>query len=485
MQFTSTRNAKEQVSAAQAIVNGLASNGGLYVPGQFPQVDFAALQGKSYEETAYAVLQPYLDDYDGEFLKQALAQSYGENFGGKAGHMVQLRDTLYSLELWHGPTCAFKDYALQLMPRLLQQARGMLHVEEKTRILVATSGDTGTAALNGFKDIDGVGIAVFYPESGTSEIQRLQMVTQEGSNVSVFGVQGNFDDAQRGVKEAFSNIELAKALEDKGVRLSSANSINFGRLAPQIVYYVYSYLQLCGNGTIVYGQPVDYCVPTGNFGDILAGYYAKQMGLPIGQLLCASNQNNVLFDFLSTGNYNAQRDFYKTSSPSMDILVSSNLERLLWHESGADGVVQLWMDQLAKNAHYQIDSNTLAQIRQTFAAGWADEEEVGAEIRRIYDEYDYLCDPHTAVAFKVQKKQLATERHPVVVLSTANPFKFSGKVLQALGHTVPEDEFEALQKLQEVTGRQAPAALTGLKSKQERFTEVIDPAAIAQIPLTL
>ena len=337
----------------------------------------------------------------------------------------------YALELWHGPTCAFKDYALQLMPKLLVEAKKNLGRTEKTLILVATSGDTGKAALDGYHDIPGVEIAVFYPTGGTSEIQRLQMATQEGANVAVYAVRGNFDDAQTGVKKVFGDKAIAAELEQRNIRLSSANSINWGRLVPQIVYYFAAYAQLLKAGKITFGDEVDFCVPTGNFGDILAGYYAKQMGLPVGKLVCASNENNVLTDFLTTGTYTAKREFFKTTSPSMDILVSSNLERLLYHVTGSDAEVAGFMQQLAATGSYTVRPETLAAIQETFSCGWSSEAEVAGEIRSRYEKDGYLCDTHTAVAFHVaaQKKRQGV---PMVVLSTASPFKFPRSVLSAL-----------------------------------------------------
>ena len=339
MKFFSTRDHSRIVTASQAIAQGLSDEGGLFVPESFPQVDVEALCQLDYPELAAAVVSEYLTDYSKDFLAEAARTTYGEAFGGKAGYLAPVEGDTYALELWHGPTCAFKDYALQLMPKLLVEAKKNLSRTEKTLILVATSGDTGKAALDGYHDIPGVEIAVFYPTGGTSEIQRLQMATQEGANVAVYAVRGNFDDAQTGVKKVFGDKVIAAKLAERNIRLSSANSINWGRLVPQIVYYFAAYAQLLKAGKISFGDKVDFCVPTGNFGDILAGYYAKQMGLPVGKLVCASNQNNVLTDFLSTGTYTAKREFYKTTSPSMDILVSSNLERLLYHVTGSDAEV--------------------------------------------------------------------------------------------------------------------------------------------------
>ena len=482
MQFFSTRDQSRRVSASQAIAQGLSEEGGLFVPESFPQVDAKALCGLDYPAMAAAVLREYLTDYDPAFLAGAAAATYGDAFGGKAGYLAPVEGDTWSLELWHGPTCAFKDYALQLMPKLLVEAKRNLGRTEKTLILVATSGDTGKAALDGYHDIPGVEIAVFYPTGGTSEIQRLQMATQEGANVAVYAVRGNFDDAQTGVKRVFADKEIAARLAQRNICLSSANSINWGRLAPQIVYYFAAYAQLLKAGKIVFGGEVDFCVPTGNFGDILAGYYAKQMGLPVGRLVCASNQNNVLTDFLRTGVYTARRAFYKTSSPSMDILVSSNLERLLWHVTGSDAEVAGLMDRLNREGSYTVRPETLAAIQGTFACGWSSEEEVAAEIRTRWERDGYLCDTHTAVAFHVagQQKRAGV---PMVVLSTASPFKFPRSVLAALGHAAPENDFEAMQALEQATGRTAPASLAGLRQKPERFDAVIDPSQIAEVAL--
>lgn len=482
MQFFSTRDQSRKVTASEAIAQGLSQEGGLFVPESFPQVDVQALCGLDYPTLAAEILKQYLTDYSPEFLTSATQQSYGSAFGGKAGAMAPVCPGTWALELWHGPTCAFKDYALQLMPKLLVEAKRNLGRTEQTRILVATSGDTGKAALDGYHDVPGVDIAVFYPTGGTSEIQRLQMATQEGANVAVYAVQGNFDDAQTGVKKVFGDPAVAAALAEKGVRLSSANSINWGRLVPQIVYYFAAYGQLLRAGEISFGDPVDFCVPTGNFGDILAGYYAKRMGLPVGMLICASNENNVLTDFLSTGCYAARRTFYKTTSPSMDILVSSNLERLLYHITGSDAAVAGWMQSLNETGSYTVDKDTLAAIQQSFGCGWASEAEVSQEIRARYEQDGYLCDTHTAVAFHVaaQKKR---ENVPMVVLSTASPFKFPRSVLEALGHTAPENDFEAMSALEAATGRTAPASLAALRTKAERFHAVIRPEQIAQVAL--
>ena len=440
MQFFSTRDQNRKVTSSQAIAQGLSDEGGLFVPESFPQVDVKALCGLDYPALAAAVVREYLTDYDPAFLTEATRSTYGVAFGGKAGYLAPVEGDTYALELWHGPTCAFKDYALQLMPKLLVEAKKNLGRTEKTLILVATSGDTGKAALDGYHDIPGVEIAVFYPTGGTSEIQRLQMATQEGTNVAVYA------------------------------------------LVPQIVYYFAAYAQLLKAGKITFGDEVDFCVPTGNFGDILAGYYAKQMGLPVGKLVCASNENNVLTDFLTTGTYTAKREFFKTTSPSMDILVSSNLERLLYHVTGSDTEVAGFMQQLAATGSYTVRPETLAAIQETFSCGWSSEAEVAGEIRSRYEKDGYLCDTHTAVAFHVaaQKKRQGV---PMVVLSTASPFKFPRSVLSALGKAAPENDFEAMQQLEAATGHAAPASLAALRSKPERFDTVIAPAQIAEVAL--
>ena len=483
MQFFSTRDQNRKVTSSQAIAQGLSDEGGLFVPASFPQVDVKALCGLDYPALAAAVVREYLTDYDPAFLTDATRSTYGAAFGGKAGYLAPVEGDTYALELWHGPTCAFKDYALQLMPRLLVEAKKNLGRTEKTLILVATSGDTGKAALDGYHDIPGVEIAVFYPTGGTSEIQRLQMVTQTGSNVAVSAVRGNFDDAQTGVKQIFGDKAFADALSQRGWFLSSANSINWGRLLPQIVYYFSAYCDAVNGGMIAMGDKLNFVVPTGNFGDILAGWYAKQMGLPVGRLICASNENNVLTDFLTTGTYTAKREFFKTTSPSMDILVSSNLERLLYHVTGSDAEVAGFMQQLAATGSYTVRPETLTAIQQTFSCGWSSEDEVAGEIRARYEQDGYLCDTHTAVAFHVAGRH-KREGVPMVVLSTASPYKFPRSVLEALGYTAPQNDFEAMRELEAATGRTAPASLAALRQKAERFNTVIDPEQIAQVALS-
>lgn len=421
--------------------------------------------GLTYPQTAQKVLGMFLTDYDPDFLKTATEQTYSTgNFGGKAGFAAHVAGNTYALELWHGPTCAFKDYALQLMPRLLVEAKKNLGETGVTKILVATSGDTGKAALAGYAGLPGIRIAVFYPNAGTSEVQRLQMSTQEGDNVAVYAVNGNFDDAQTGVKRVFAGRGPRAGA---GCQKRKAFQRKLHQLGPPCTADRLLFLQLCaacGAGDIAPGAPVSFCVPTGNFGDILAGYYAKRMGLPVEKLICASNKNNVLTDFLTTGVYDARRTFYKTSSPSMDILVSSNLERLLYHVTQDAAAVAGWMRELAEHGHYTVPAEVLSAIRETFACGCADDAQVREEIRARYEADGYLCDTHTAVAFRVARQQAAGET-PCVVLSTASPYKFPCDVLGALGADVPEDEFEAMRLLQEKTGVPAPASLAGPAGK--------------------
>ena len=481
MKYQSTRNQNNVVSASEAITRGISPDGGLFVPQSFPAADLAGWKALSYPALAAKVLAGFLTDYDPDFLRTAAAATYGDAFAGKAGQMKKVHEGMYALELWHGPTCAFKDYALQLMPKLLVEAKKNLHRTGTTRILVATSGDTGKAALAGYAGLDGIDIAVFYPNAGTSEIQRLQMVTQQGSNVAVYAVNGNFDDAQTGVKRVFGDAGVAGELAKRNICLSSANSINWGRLAPQIVYYFYAYFRLVESGAVHMGGKVDFCVPTGNFGDILAGYYAKQMGLPVGKLICASNKNNVLTDFIRTGTYDARREFYKTASPSMDILISSNLERLLCHTSGSAETVNGWMNELAATGCYTVDAATLQKIQDSFACGFADDAQGAQEIADRFAQDHYLCDTHTAVAFCVAEAHRGTA--PMVVLSTASPFKFPRAVLSALGETVPDSDFAAMAALSAKTGEQAPASLRVLDTLPVRFDRVIDPAQIRDIAL--
>ena len=471
MKYSSTRGKAGICDSAQAIIRGLASDGGLFVPESFPKVtleEIEALVPLRYEERAVRVLSMFLTDYSAEELEGCVNRAYGGGkFDTEKRAPVKSMEDFHVLELWHGPTSAFKDMALQLLPQLLSAALPKCEVRDKVLILVATSGDTGKAALEGFADVDQTKIMVFYPQDGVSRIQQLQMLTQQGSNVRVMAVKGNFDDAQSGVKTIFGDADFAKELAGAGVRLSSANSINWGRLVPQIVYYFSAYADLLAEGTIKAGEEIDFTVPTGNFGDILAAYYAKRMGLPVHKLVCASNANNVLTEFLRTGIYDRKRDFFKTITPSMDILISSNLERLLYHVTESAEKVAVWMKELGEQGSYEVDKETLDAIQQLFWADWASDMETKAEIEAVYHKHNYVMDTHTAVAAKVAGKYAEThpeDRCPMVVVSTASPYKFNGSVLEALGaETEGLDEFQLLDKLHEMSGQDIPKGLAKLR----------------------
>ena len=469
MDYFSTRGASERVSSAAAILKGLASDGGLFVPASFPQMTLAeieALVPLSYEERAVRILRLFLTDYTDAELHGCVERAYGRTFDDVRRAPVRTVGELEVLELWHGPTSAFKDMALQLLPQLMSTARVKEGERDTILILVATSGDTGKAALEGFADTEGIRIMVFYPDGGVSPVQRLQMVTQTGANVSVVAVRGNFDDAQRGVKEIFGDAAMADELAALGTKLSSANSINWGRLVPQIVYYFSAYADLIGEKKIAVGDAVNFTVPTGNFGNILAGYYAKRMGLPVGKLVCASNANNVLTDFLQTGIYDRKRDFYQTMSPSMDILVSSNLERLLYHLTEDATQVAAWMQELTEVGKYDA-SALLSALRENFWAAFADDAETEAEIRAVYERTTYTLDTHTAVAYRAAEDYRRTTGDvcPMVVLSTASPYKFGASVLHALGEdTAGLDEFAQMERLHVRSGMDVPARLAALRT---------------------
>lgn len=482
MYFISTRGGKERVSGASAIVQGLAKNGGLFVPEKFPQITAEELDGMltmSYAERAAEILHKYLDDYDKKGLLAACEAAYSRFESPDPAPLVKIDDGVYILELFHGPTCAFKDMALTLLPYLMRTGCDMCGIKEKILILVATSGDTGKAALEGFKDADGIKIMVFYPSDGVSKMQKLQMSTQDGSNVNVVAVKGNFDDCQTAVKTIFNSEECAAALKQKGYLLSSANSINFGRLAPQIVYYFSSYLDLVSSGQIEMGTQIDFCVPTGNFGNILAAYYAKLMGLPVRRLHCASNMNNILTDFLAKGEYDARREFYKTTSPSMDILISSNLERLLFEVSGRNGeLVAERMNKLKTDKVYKITPEEQAEIAKTFDGGWANEDEVVETVYDVFCDTGYTMDTHTGCAMKVavdwfEKNKKDTTN--MVVVATANPYKFPQDVLYAVTGNDVRDSFKGIKRLHAATAMKVPASLAGLKDKPVRFSSGVSP----------
>ena len=476
MQYQSTRDRNTVVSSSEAIVRGLAPDGGLFVPQAFPAAKLDAWRHLSYPQLAAAVLGSFLTEYDPAFLEQAAKETYGAAFSGKAGQVEPVADGLFALELWHGPTCAFKDYALQIMPKLLVQAKKNLGRTERTRILVATSGDTGKGALEGFRDVDGTKILVFYPKDGVSAIQELQMCTQEGGNVGVCSVVGNFDDAQTGVKRLFSDGKLRAELAERGYFLSSANSINWGRVLPQIVYYASAYCDLVREERIALGDPVNVCVPTGNFGNILAAYYAKQMGVPIQKLICASNSNNVLTDFLNTGVYDRNRQFYNTMSPSMDILISSNLERMLFElTNNSDEEVKGYMGQLAAEGRYEVSGEIKKKLDKLFAAGFCDDAETQKVIAKVWNKFHYLIDPHTAVAYDVleQYRRESGDNTTAIVVSTASPFKFCDTVLGALGVTELAEGTDIIAQLAKKTGVEAPAPLAGLAGKARRFDKTV------------
>ena len=479
MYYVSTRNMEERLTAAQAIERGLASDGGLMTPEVFPKLSpngLKTMTDMSYQQRAVFVMNSYLDDFSASELSAYATKAYGDGkFDVKEVAPVRtVDDKTHCLELWHGPTCAFKDMALQMLPHLLTASIAKNAEEKTVCILVATSGDTGKAALEGFKDVDKTRILVFYPKDGVSAIQELQMSTQEGTNVGVCSVMGNFDDAQTGVKKLFSDEALRAELEKRGYFFSSANSINWGRVLPQLVYYVSAYCDMVRDGKIALGDTVNVCVPTGNFGNILAGYYAQQMGVPIGKLICASNSNNVLTDILQTGVYDRNRPFYNTMSPSMDILISSNLERMLFELSGNNAEeVAGYMKKLAETGKYEVSEDIKAKLKKLFFAGFCDDAKTQKVIAKLWKERKYLVDPHTAVAFDVleQYRTESGDETPAIVVSTASPFKFCDNVLGALGVTDLKQGTDILGQLSELTGISAPAPLAALAGKEIRFTE--------------
>ncbi len=480
MKYISTREGKTRISASEAIIRGLAPDGGLYVPETIPQVDMKFIESLcalDYRARAAKVMGLYLDEFSAEELRELTEVSYGENFDSAAiAPLAPIDPMTACLELWHGPTSAFKDMALQILPRLLVHSLRKNGEERTVCILVATSGDTGKAALEGFCGVEGTCIQVFYPRDGVSDVQKLQMLTQSGDNVCVTAVSGNFDDAQAGVKRIFADRAFAEAIDKRGYFLSSANSINWGRLLPQIVYYFSAYCDMAKSEDFELGEELDFCVPTGNFGDILAGWFAKKMGLPIGKLLCASNENKVLTDFFESGVYDRNRPFYLTSSPSMDILVSSNLERLLFYTCGAEKTAEC-MQKLAAEGRYELSTQTMALLREDFAAGFCGDEEGKQTIGALWREDQYLADTHTAVALRVLEDYRAStgDIMPCVVLSTASPFKFCGAVLEALGEQNGENGAKLVEKLSAVTAVPAPAGLSGLDACPVRFADCVAP----------
>ena len=482
MYYKSTRDSKVNVSSAQAIAQGISAEGGLFVPSEIPSVsmeDIKKLGSMDYRERAKFVFSKFLTDYTEAEIAYCVEGAYNtKSFDSdNIAELAHLFDGTYMLELWHGPTCAFKDMALQILPYLLTTATKKINLDKKVVILVATSGDTGKAALEGFKDVEGTSILVFYPDNGVSAMQKKQMTTQEGSNVGVCAIKGNFDDAQNGVKAIFTNDEIKNKLDSNGFMFSSANSINWGRLSPQIVYYVSVYAQLLADGEISEGEKINIVVPTGNFGNILAAYYAKHMGVPVNKLICASNSNNVLTDFLTTGVYDRNRAFHATISPSMDILISSNLERLLYHLCGEnDAQIREWFGALAQTGRYEVNDEVKAALKEEFCAGFCDDEQTKATIREYFEKYSYTCDTHTAVAVKVYEDYVKAtgDKTKTVIASTASPYKFSGSVLSAIGKDTGKDEFELVDELAECSKLPVPQSLAALKTKSVRFDKVID-----------
>ncbi len=478
MMYESTRGNYSKVTASQAISLGMVPAGGLFVPQSVPQLGVDSyINLSSYQETALPVLEKLLTDYSHQELSICISKAYDrETFDSSSVvPLFDLDEQRSVMELWHGPTAAFKDVALQIMPYLTDFAKRKCGNTMHTVILVATSGDTGKAALEGFKNAPGISIVVFYPHGGVSEIQRLQMATTEGNNTAVVAVRGNFDDCQSGVKELFADSLLRTELNKKGIELSSANSINWGRLCPQIVYYFTAYADAVRRGRIKKGEAVDFCIPTGNFGNILAGYYAKCMGLPIDKLICASNKNRVLADFFATGIYNRKREFYRTNAPSMDILVSSNLERFLYAVTGGNkGLVETWYRDLARNGSFTVDETTKKAIDEVILSGWIDEDQVCSTINRTYNTYGYLIDPHTAIGVALSEFFRKRGRYTIIA-STASPFKFSRDVLGALdGRAVSDNEFDCIIKLSEMSGLPVHYALEGIRERPVLHNRVID-----------
>ena len=477
--YKSTRDAEKTVTASQAILKGLADDGGLFVPVSIPKlpVSLGELKEMSYQETAYTVMKEFLTDFTEEELKSCIAKAYDSKFDTEEIAPLAKVEDAYYLELFHGATIAFKDMALSILPHLLTTSAKKNQVKNEIVILTATSGDTGKAALAGFADVEGTKIIVFYPKNGVSRVQELQMVTQKGDNTSVVAIHGNFDNAQSGVKAMFENKELEKELNEAGYQFSSANSINIGRLVPQVVYYVYAYAKLLQNEEIAEDEEINVVVPTGNFGNILAAYYAKNMGIPIAKLICASNENKVLYDFFQTGTYDRNREFVLTTSPSMDILISSNLERLIYKISGEDARKDTdLMTELKTKGSYAITGEMKANLAD-FAAGYATEEQVAKTIHDIYEDTGYVMDTHTAVAATVYKayKEDSKDDRKTVIASTASPYKFAGSVMSAIDPKYKgQDDFKLIEELQKVSGTELPNAIKEIMNAEIRHNTECD-----------
>ena len=482
--YHSTRNSEETATASEAILKGLTSDGGLFVPDSIPKLNVALedLTKMSYQEIAYAVMKEFLTDFTEEELKTCINNAYDSKFDTEEIAVTKKVDGAYYLELFHGATIAFKDMALSILPHLLVTSARKNNVKNEIVILTATSGDTVKAALAGFADVPGTKIIVFYPKSGVSPIQEKQMVTQKGDNTYVIGIKGNFDDAQTGVKKMFSNKELAKVMNDNGFQFSSANSINIGRLVPQVVYYVKAYADLLKQGALKAGEPMNVVVPTGNFGNILASYYAKQMGIPIGKFVCASNKNKVLFDFFETGKYDRNREFYVTTSPSMDILISSNLERMIYRIAGNDAKqCAKFMAALTKDGEYVITDAMKAELSEFFGA-FGSEEETAVKIKEVYDKEGYVMDTHTAVAAVAYDKYKAAtgdDKTPTVIASTASPYKFTRSVMDAIDPAYDaEDDFELVDELNKVSKTAIPKAIEEIRTAPVLHDTVCETAAM-------
>ena len=477
--YKSTRDAEKTVTASQAILKGLADDGGLFVPVSIPKlpVSLGELKEMTYQEIAYTVMKEFLTDFTEEELKSCIAKAYDSKFDTEEIAPLAKVEDAYYLELFHGATIAFKDMALSILPHLLTTSAKKNQVKNEIAILTATSGDTGKAALAGFADVEGTKIIVFYPKNGVSRVQELQMVTQKGDNTSVVAIHGNFDNAQSGVKAMFENKELEKELNEAGYQFSSANSINIGRLVPQVVYYVYAYAKLLQNEEIAEDEEINVVVPTGNFGNILAAYYAKNMGIPIAKLICASNENKVLYDFFQTGTYDRNREFVLTTSPSMDILISSNLERLIYKISGEDARKDTdLMTELKTKGSYAITGEMKANLAD-FAAGYATEEQVAKTIHDIYEDTGYVMDTHTAVAATVYKayKEDSKDDRKTVIASTASPYKFAGSVMSAIDPKYKgQDDFKLIEELQKVSGTELPNAIKEIMNAEIRHNTECD-----------
>ena len=479
--YQSTRGGEKGLTASQAILKGLACDGGLFMPDSIPQLDvpMKTLAGMSYQEIAYETMKLFLTDFTEEELKGCIAKAYDSKFDTEEIAELAKADGDYYLELYHGSTIAFKDMALSILPHLMTVSAKKNGVSNEIVILAATSGDTGKAAMAGFAGVPGTRIVVFYPKGGVSRVQELQMVTQKGDNTAVVAIHGNFDDAQTGVKHIFGDSSFADHLEKNGFQLSSANSINIGRLVPQVAYYVYAYAKLLENGEIEDGETVNVTVPTGNFGNILAAYFAKKMGVPLGRLICASNENKVLYDFFSTGVYDRNRPFILTSSPSMDILISSNLERLIYLSCGCDTEkTAALMANLSGGGKYEV-TEEMRSYMADFWGGFAGEGETAAVIKSLFDSCGYLIDTHTGVAAAVcrQYKEKTGDSHKMIIASTASPFKFSGSVLEAIaGPGQEKDEFAIVDELSRISGVAVPAAVEEIRTAPVRHTRECDPA---------